>query len=48
VRKLSQYLESGTKVKVDYIEQFATYPWRSETNYLIQNVEPINQAEKSN
>ena len=47
-KKIQDYLESGTKVKVTYIEPFTTWPWRSETNYLIQDVEPIkSKAEKN-
>lgn len=46
-KKIQSYLESGTKVKVTYVEPFTTWPWRSGTNYLIQSVEPIKpRAEK--
>lgn len=45
VNKINGYLETGTKVKVDYIEPFMTWPWRSGTNYLIQKVEPIKFKE---
>jgi len=44
--KIRQYLESGTKVKVTYVEPLATWPWRSGTDYLIQSVEPVAKAEK--
>lgn len=40
-RKLREYCESGTKVKIKYVQQFSTWPWRSETNYLAQSVEPV-------
>ena len=43
--KIRQYLETGTKVKVNYVEPLATWPWRSGTDYLIQSVEPV-KAEK--
>lgn len=45
-KKIQSYLESGTKVKVNYIEPFTTWPWRSGTNYLIQKVEPIKAEEE--
>ncbi|MFH1065391.1 MAG: hypothetical protein V1734_02695 [Nanoarchaeota archaeon] len=41
VQKLRDYMRAGQKVKVEYIEQLSTWPWRSETDYLIQSVEPI-------
>lgn len=41
VQKLREYMRTGQKVKVTYIEQLSTWPWRSETDYLIQDVEPI-------
>ena len=44
--KIRGYLETGTKVKVTYIEPMATWPWRSETDYLIQSVEPVGKTEK--
>lgn len=44
--KIRQYLETGTKVKVTYVEPLATWPWRSGTDYLIQSVEPVIKAEK--
>ena len=44
--KIRNYLEKGNKVKVDYIEQFDTWPWRSETNYLIQNVERVKEEKE--
>lgn len=45
-KKIQTYLESGQKVKIDYIEPFTTWPWRSETNFLIQNVSPSLKAVK--
>lgn len=42
-KKIQDYLESGTKVKVNYIEPWTTWPWRSESNYLIQSVEPVGE-----
>lgn len=44
-KKIQSYLESGTKVKVHYIEPFATWPWRGGTKYLIQKVESIKAEE---
>lgn len=45
-KEIQTYLESGTKVKVDYIEPLRTWPWRSGTNYLIQKVVPIKSKEE--
>jgi|SRR3989344_6175576 len=42
-KKMRGYLQSGTKVKVTYVEPFATWPWRSGTDYLIQTVEPVEK-----
>lgn len=41
VEKIRYY--SGTKVKMNYVKQFSTWPWRSRTNYLIQSVEPVEK-----
>lgn len=41
VQKLREYMRTGQKVRIEYIEQLSTWPWRSETDYLIQSVEPI-------
>jgi len=38
--KLRGYLDSGTKVKVTYVQPFTVWPWRAGTTFLIQNVEP--------
>ncbi|MEK6953329.1 MAG: hypothetical protein AABX29_10050 [Nanoarchaeota archaeon] len=48
VGKLRKYLESGIKVKIDYVEVLESAPWRASTDYFIQNVEPVGQksAEK--
>ena len=43
-KKIQGYLESGTKVKVTYVEPLTTWPWRSGTDYLIQEVEPVKPA----
>lgn len=39
--KLGQYTDSGTKVKIKYVEMAGTWPWRSGTDHLIQGVEPV-------
>ena len=44
--KIKKYQEEGTKVKITYKEPFATWPWRSETDYLIQTVEPLGIKKK--
>ncbi|MEX2017323.1 MAG: hypothetical protein WD876_02520 [Candidatus Pacearchaeota archaeon] len=41
--QIKKYMEDGKRVKISYNEPFATWPWRSETNYLIQSVEPLNK-----
>ncbi len=43
LEKLRQYQEAGVSVKVDYIEQLATWPWRGSTSYFVQNVEPLKR-----
>lgn len=43
VKKMRKYIDSGTKVKVDYIEPLTTWPWRSETDYLIQSIETVEK-----
>ncbi len=42
-QKIRTYLESGTKVKVTYVEPLKTWPWRSGTDYLITSVEPVEK-----
>lgn len=42
--RLQEYLRNGTKVRITYVEPVATWPWRSETDYLIQKVEPVVRA----
>lgn len=44
VKKINQYIESGTKVRITYQEPFATWPWRSGTDYLITDVQPVAQS----
>ncbi len=46
VTKLRESMQNETKVMITYTEQFTTWPWRSGTNYFIQNVEPIRKIEK--
>ena len=46
VTKLREYMKNGTKVNVTYVEPLATWPWRSGTDYLIQNFEPVGKVEK--
>ena len=41
VEKLRGYMRTGQKVRIEYIEQLSTWPWRSDTDYLIQNIEPV-------
>jgi hypothetical protein len=37
-RRLQSSMDNGRKVKVKYLEMAYTWPWRSGSNYLIQNV----------
>ena len=39
--KVQTYMNSGQKVKIHYVEMLKTLPWRSESNHLIQNIEPV-------
>lgn len=47
-QKFFEYIDAGTKVKVTYVEPWATWPWRSGTSHLVQKVEPVkgNKYEK--
>ena len=40
---IKQYMEDGQRVKITYDQPFATWPWRSETDYLVQRVEPADR-----
>jgi len=42
-KEVLSYAESGTKAKVTYVEPIATWPWRSGTDYLVQNIEPVEE-----
>jgi len=47
VKKIQTALSTGQKVKVDYTQKLTTWPWRSDTTYLITDVQPIEKlAEK--
>lgn len=39
--QLKEYMEKGARVKITYKQPFATWPWRADTTYLIQSVEPL-------
>ena len=43
--RLNQFLESGTKVKIKYIEAGCPWPTRGETSYYIQGVEHATKKE---
>lgn len=47
-KKLNEALESGQKVKVNYIEVWGGWPWRGSTGHYVQSIEPIikTKAEK--
>ncbi len=38
LQKLDGAFESGEVVKIDYVEKAGYVPWRSKTNYLIENI----------
>lgn len=38
---LESCMNSGQKVKIHYVQQLSTFPWRSESNHLIQSIEPV-------
>ncbi|MBI4440687.1 hypothetical protein HY639_00825 [Candidatus Woesearchaeota archaeon] len=42
-QKIRTSLEANQKVKVSYIEPLTTWPWRSETDYLVVKVEPVQK-----
>ena len=43
---IGQHMEDGKRVKITYIEQFSTWPWRASTTYLVQSVEPLENPKK--
>ena len=45
IAQLKECMYKGTKVKISYIQQLAVWPWRGDTNYLVQNVEPIGRMD---
>ena len=47
VNNIQNYIDSGTKVKVNYVQPLVTWPWRSGTNYLVQSVDPIKDKAES-
>lgn len=44
VKKISEYMEKSEKVKINYIQPIACWPWQASSNYLIQSVEPIEKS----
>jgi len=40
---IQKYLDSQELVKVTYKEPWAVWPWRAETRYLIQKIEPVEK-----
>ncbi|MBU4069901.1 MAG: hypothetical protein KJ646_02875 [Nanoarchaeota archaeon] len=39
--QISKEMENGQRVKITYKEPLATWPWRADTTYLVQSVEPL-------
>lgn len=46
VKKLNDALESGQKVKIEYIQVLGGWPWRGSTGHYVQDVQPIVNLEK--
>ena len=46
-RTITECAETGTKVKIKYIQPWGTWPWRSGTDYLVQSVEPLSQLQQN-
>ena len=44
--KTREYLDSQETVKVHYKEPFKVWPWRGNTKYFIQKIEPIKDVDK--
>ena len=44
--QIRQEMENGQRVKITYKQPLATWPWRADTTYLIQNVEPLETKAK--
>jgi hypothetical protein len=44
--KINEYMEEGRRVKIDYKQPLAIWPWRAETRYLVQSVEPLEFQKK--
>ncbi|MEK6927599.1 MAG: hypothetical protein AABX11_04140 [Nanoarchaeota archaeon] len=47
VSKLQESMNSGKKVKIHYVEMVRTFPWRSESDVLIQNVDYIASNDRT-
>jgi len=45
IAQLKECMENGKKVKISYIQQLAVWPWRGDTKYLVQKVEPIGRMD---
>ena len=39
--QIREQMENGQRVKITYKQQFAIWPWRAGTTYLVQSVEPL-------
>jgi hypothetical protein len=46
-KKVEDSMNAQQKVKIHYVQQASTYPWRSGSNALIQTIEPISTPGKS-
>lgn len=44
VKQLQESMDSGDKVKIKYKEMVCTWPWRSGSGHLIQEIEPISKS----
>ena len=43
IAKLQEAANSGNPISVKGNKYMATWPWRAETRYLIQSVEPLSK-----
>ncbi|MCK4552705.1 hypothetical protein KAT80_00690 [Candidatus Pacearchaeota archaeon] len=44
--QIEQQMENGQRVKITYKQPLATWPWRADTTYLVQSVEPLKTKKK--
>ena len=40
-RKIQESSEAAQKVRIKYVQPYESWPWRGETGYFVQSVEPV-------